>query len=178
MFDVIVIALTLVIGIKGLLNGFVKEIFGLFGLIGGGIIASRNGVDVGTFFSGATCGAMNSLCELNESLRFLLGLIVVWLFVWLICLFLGDFIAKITQARGFGMADKAFGFLVGCVKVFLVFAVLCTVVSSIRLLNWWAESYFKGSFTYPALLASGKFIMNNGNIPVDSGQSSPKEENK
>lgn len=178
MFDVIVIALTLVIGIKGLLNGFVKEIFGLFGLIGGGIIASRNGVDVGTFFSGATCGAMNSLCELNESLRFLLGLIVVWLFVWLVCLFLGDFIAKITQARGFGMADKAFGFLVGCVKVFLVFAVLCTVVSSIRLLNWWAEPYFKGSFTYPALLASGKFIMNNGNIPVDSGQSSPKEENK
>lgn len=176
MFDVIVIALTLVIGIKGLLNGFAKEMFGLIGLIGGGVVASRNGVDVGTFFSGATCGAMNSLCDLNESLKFLLGLIILWLFIWLVCVFLGDFIAKIMQARGFGIADKTLGFVIGCLKIFLVFAILCSVISSIRLLNYWAEPYFKGSFTYPALLASGKFIMNNGNIPVEQSPNSPKEE--
>ena len=40
-FDLVVVALVLVLGIKGLLNGFIKEIFGIIGLIGGVIVASR-----------------------------------------------------------------------------------------------------------------------------------------
>lgn len=40
-FDIIVIALVLILGIKGILNGLIKEVFGLIGLIGGLIVASR-----------------------------------------------------------------------------------------------------------------------------------------
>ena len=40
-FDIIIIALVLMLGIKGILNGLIKEAFGLIGLIGGLIIASR-----------------------------------------------------------------------------------------------------------------------------------------
>ena len=34
-FDIIIIALVLMLGIKGILNGLIKEAFGLIGLIGG-----------------------------------------------------------------------------------------------------------------------------------------------
>ncbi|MCD8477442.1 MAG: CvpA family protein [Sulfurospirillum sp.] len=35
MFDIISLALVLILGIKGIINGFVKEVFGLLGIIGG-----------------------------------------------------------------------------------------------------------------------------------------------
>ena len=50
-FDLVVVALVLVLGIKGLLNGFIKEIFGIIGLIGGVIVASRYADEVGEFIS-------------------------------------------------------------------------------------------------------------------------------
>lgn len=41
MFDIISLALVLILGIKGIINGFVKEVFGLLGIIGGIYFASR-----------------------------------------------------------------------------------------------------------------------------------------
>ena len=40
-FDIIVIALVLILGVKGIINGLIKETFGLIGLIGGLVVASR-----------------------------------------------------------------------------------------------------------------------------------------
>ena len=46
-FDIIVIAVVVILGIKGVINGLIKEIFGLIGIIGGVIVASRNANLVG-----------------------------------------------------------------------------------------------------------------------------------
>ena len=39
--DIAVVAFTLILGIKGIINGLIKELFGLIGLIGGLVIATR-----------------------------------------------------------------------------------------------------------------------------------------
>ena len=41
LFDVVVVSLVLILGIKGVISGLIKEIFGLVGLIGGIVVASR-----------------------------------------------------------------------------------------------------------------------------------------
>jgi membrane protein required for colicin V production len=48
-FDIIAAAIILLLGLKGIVNGFFKEIFGLVGIIGGIFIASRFGPDVGQY---------------------------------------------------------------------------------------------------------------------------------
>ena len=51
LFDVVVVSLVLILGIKGVISGLIKEIFGLIGLIGGIVVASRFGVRVGNLIS-------------------------------------------------------------------------------------------------------------------------------
>ena len=51
LFDVVVVSLVLILGIKGVISGLIKEIFGLIGLIGGIVVASRFGIRVGHLIS-------------------------------------------------------------------------------------------------------------------------------
>jgi len=50
-FDLVASIIILLLGLKGILNGFFKEIFGLIGIIGGIFIASRFGSDVGNYLN-------------------------------------------------------------------------------------------------------------------------------
>ena len=52
-FDLIVGSIILLLGLKGILNGFFKELFGLIGIVGGIFIGSRVAKYVGTFLSDA-----------------------------------------------------------------------------------------------------------------------------
>ena len=40
-FDLIIIAITLILGLKGLFRGLIKEVFGIIGIIGAIFVASR-----------------------------------------------------------------------------------------------------------------------------------------
>ena len=51
LFDVVVVSLVLILGIKGVISGLIKEIFGLVGLIGGIVVASRFAAKAGQIIS-------------------------------------------------------------------------------------------------------------------------------
>jgi membrane protein required for colicin V production len=46
-FDLIIISITLILGLKGLFRGLIKEIFGIIGIIGAIFVASRISKDAG-----------------------------------------------------------------------------------------------------------------------------------
>ena len=50
-FDLVVGIIILLLGLKGIINGFFKELFGLIGIIGGIFVASRLGDSVGSLIS-------------------------------------------------------------------------------------------------------------------------------
>ena len=68
-FDIIVIAVVVILGIKGVINGLIKEIFGLIGIIGGVIVASRNANLVGEQIS-------LYLYQLSDSAEFFFGFLL------------------------------------------------------------------------------------------------------
>ncbi|ALV24851.1 putative membrane protein, CvpA family [Campylobacter iguaniorum] len=152
-FDIIVIALVVILGIKGIINGLVKEVFGLIGLIGGVIIASRNANLVGQLIS-------DNIYKLSESSSFFFGFLATLVIFWLLCLLVGNLFSKMLSMSGFGFIDKILGFFVGSAKIFLVFSIFAAIVSNISILSQKVEPYFENSKVYPVLLASGKFIMN------------------
>ena len=131
----------MILGIKGVISGLIKEIFGLIGLIGGIVVASRFGIRVGHLISDA-------------------GFLTTLIVFWILCLGIGAFLSRLVGLSGLGFLDKMGGFVIGSAKIFLVFAVLIVTISNIQVLNNKIEPYFRGSKLYPILLDTGKWIMN------------------
>ncbi len=152
-FDIIIIALVLMLGIKGILNGLIKEAFGLIGLIGGLIIASRFSDLSGEFIT------KNIYKFENPSFLQFVAFISLWLVFWIVCLLVGKFLSKIVSVSGLGFLDRLGGFVMGSGKIFLTFSAVVAVISGTSLNNIIAH-YFANSKVYPVLIETGKWITN------------------
>ena len=153
-FDLGVAALVLILGIKGVINGLIKEVFGLVGLIGGIVVASRFAKEAGELVS-------EKVYKLDgDSVLFFMGFLVLLIGFWLARLAIGAFLSKMVGLSGLGFLDKIGGFIIGSAKIFLAFSVLFAIISNMQTINSKIEPYFQGSKLYPILLSSGKWIMN------------------
>lgn len=152
-FDIIIVGAVLILGIKGALNGLIKEVFGLIGLVGGLIIASR-------FKDIAASFIQDNVYRLeNVALLDFVAFISTWLIFWLVCLLIGKFLAKLVGVSGLGFLDKIGGFVAGSGKIFLVLAAVLAFASTTNL-DSKISPYFKDSKVYPILLDAGKWLAN------------------
>lgn len=165
-FDIGILAAVLILGIKGIINGLIREVFGLLGLIGGIVVASRFASDAGKIISD------NVYKIEGDSILFFAGFLSILIVFWITCVGIGMFLAKLAGLSGLGFLDRVGGFLMGSLKIFLIFSVLVATVSNIHALNSKIEPYFKDSKLYPILLTAGKWIMN---IDVNSVKKSIEE---
>ncbi|EJA9823417.1 CvpA family protein [Campylobacter coli] len=153
-FDVFILGFTLLLGLKGIINGLIKEVFGLFGIIGGVYIASK-------FASQAASFIQHTFYNIeNQSLANFAGFLAILIIFWIFCLLLGNFLSKLVKLSGLGFLDRAGGFIFGGAKVFLIFAILVFCVARIDFLNDKLENFAKNSFTLAPLKSIGSFIMN------------------
>lgn len=152
-FDAIILGLVLLVGIKGGLNGLFKEIFGLIGIIGGLIFATRfNGMDelINTYIYQVD----------NKQILSIISFVASFILFWIVCLIIGNLLSKFMHASALGFLDSLGGFVFGSVKVFLIFAVIFAVIANIHVLNAKIEPILKGSVTYDTMLECGRWVMN------------------
>ena len=114
-FDLVVITITLILGLKGLFRGFIKEIFGIIGIVGAIFVASRISVDVGNTIAPI-------LAVKSDATIKLMGFIIALIGFWLVVYTIGAIISKIFAASGLGIVDRIFGFIFGMSKIFLIFS--------------------------------------------------------
>jgi membrane protein required for colicin V production len=153
-FDITIGSIVLILGIKGFMNGFIKEVFGLVGLIGGVYFASRFAQTAATFID------TNFLHLENSALLKLLGFLAILIIVWLSATILGSIFSKLTSASGLGFLNRLFGFIAGGGKYFLIFALIVTALSNVTLVKDNLEKYVKDSVLYPYLKEAGSSIIN------------------
>ena len=152
-FDVTIAAIVLILGIKGFMNGFVKEIFGLVGLVAGVYFASRLSADAATFIN-------NTFVHIeNTALLKLLGFLAVLIIVWLSATILGSIFSKLVSDSGLGFINRFFGFVAGGGKYFIIFALIVTALSNVTLVKDNLEKYVKNSVLYPYLVLVGTNII-------------------
>lgn len=152
-FDIVVGVIILLLGLKGILNGFFKELFGLIGIIGGIYIASRLGADIG-----------NMLSDLifhfdNQSAKTFTGFIVTLIVFWSVMLLIGAIFTKISKESGLGPIDKLFGFIVGSGKFFLIASVIFFAINNIKAVSKNLAPIMEKSILFPILIETGNFIM-------------------
>lgn len=153
-FDIIIIGFTLLLGLKGGVNGLIKEIFGLVGIIGGVFLASKLAEESANLIQ-------THLYQIaNQDLAEFAGFLVVLILFWLLCLVLGSFLSKLVKFSGLGFLNFVGGFLFGGAKVFLIFAILVFCIAKINFLNEKLENFAKDSYTLNILKQSGAYIMN------------------
>ena len=152
-FDLIVTAIILLLGLKGILNGFFKEVFGLVGIIGGIFIASRLGDDVGVYLSDLIFKFENSSASSFTGFIATLGVF------WILMITIGYAFKKLSHMSGLGIYDKIFGFIFGASKFFLITAVIAHAAYNIKAVKSTIDSAFENSILFPILVSTGSVIM-------------------
>lgn len=153
-FDVTISAIILILGIKGFMQGFIKEIFGLLGLVGGVYFASRLSDKAATFIE------TNFFQLENASLLKLIGFLAILIIIWGAATVVGSIISKLTSASGLGFLNRLFGFVAGGGKYFLIFALIVTALSNVTLVKDNLEKYVNDSILYPYLKEAGSYLIN------------------
>lgn len=152
-FDIVSVSLILILGIKGVINGFIKEVSGLVGIVGGVFIASRYAQEAGAFID------LNIYQIQNSASLYLIGFIAVLLSFWLLSIFVGYILESLLKLSGLGAIDKLAGFAIGSAKIFLLFSILAITLSNIEFIKTKVDSLLEKSFMYPIFIDVGHYIV-------------------
>ena len=153
-FDIVVSIVILFLGLKGIINGLFKELFGLVGIIGGIFVASRLGDDVGEFLSNLIFNFS------NQSAVSFTGFLTTMALFWLAMILVGMLFKKLTTLSGLGILDKILGFFFGASKFFLIAAVIAHAAYNIKAAKSVLDSTtLKSSVLFPILVETGSIIM-------------------
>lgn len=151
-FDIIILVLSVLLGLKGILNGLIREFCALCGIVGGVLLASR--------FASKAALIINQFYKIdNDTLAVFAGFIVILFGVWLSFLILGTYLVKLTYFSGLGFFDRFGGFIFGAAKIFFIFAILTAAISNVAFLSVNLAPYVQNSKIYPYLIESGNYIM-------------------
>lgn len=168
-FDVTISAIILILGIKGFMQGFIKEVFGLVGLVGGVYFASRLSDKAANFID------TNFIHIENMSLLKLIGFLAILIIIWLGATILGSIFSKLTSESGLGFLNRLLGFIAGGGKYFIIFALIVTALSNVKLVKDNLEKYVSDSVLYPFLREAGSYLIkidtsNMGITTSDAGE--------
>lgn len=151
-FDLIIIAITIILGLKGLFRGFIKEVFGIIGIVGAIFVASRISQETGDLL------APILVLENSATIK-LIGFIVALIGVWLVVYSAGVVISKIFSASGLGAIDRILGFVFGALKIFLIFSVIAYALYQVQSFKKVIDEKFANSAVMPHLLSVGSYII-------------------
>ena len=152
-FDLVVSIVVLLLGLKGIINGFFKEVFGLVGIIGGIFIASRVGDSVGKYLS-------DMIFKFdNQSAISFTGFLATLAVFWILMIIAGALFKKLSSLSGLGAIDKLLGFAFGASKFFLIAAVIAHAVYNIKAVKSTVDDIMQTSVLFPVLVETGGFIM-------------------
>lgn len=165
-FDLIILSIVLVLGLKGLFSGFVKELFGLIGIVSGIYLGSDFAYESGCFINEHIINIK------NQSALSLFGFLSIFISIWVLFHFLGLFVSRLTQASGLGVIDRLFGFIFGAGKIFVIFAVIVYALSNVEFIYKMTQKYIQNSLLYPHLINVGKLI-----VKIDPQSLNPTKNN-
>jgi len=151
-FDLVVISLVVILGLKGLFRGFTKEFFALVGIVGGVFVASRVSSEVGDIINGI-------IPMENENTILLAGFVVALILFWIVAYIAGSTLEKIFKMSGLGVFDRILGFAFGAGKIFLLFSIIAYATSQVKIIDDNLAPKLETSIAFPILKETGAYII-------------------
>jgi membrane protein required for colicin V production len=172
-FDVAIGLIIVILGIKGLMQGFIKEIFNLIGLVAGVYFAARLAPEAAAFID------TNFIHLENQAILKLIGFLGILAIIWIIATLVGAFISKVTSYDGIGPLNRLLGFAVALGKYFLIFSLIITALSNVKLFKDHIQKYTQNSILYPHLSQTGAYLIDLDlvSLPTQMTKSTQEENN-
>ena len=152
-FDLVIGIIILFLGLKGILDGLLKEMLGLAGIIGGIYVGSHYAEVIGGYID------QNIFHIKNEAALSFIGFLVGLGLFWVAMIILGRVFAKLINLSGLGVLDKIAGFLFGVAKIFLIFSVIFYAIYNIEATKKTIDRYTKNSILFPLMVKTGGYIV-------------------
>ncbi len=153
-FDIIIGSIVLILGLKGLLRGFVNEIIGLLGLVLGVFLGSRFNLVVADFISN------NIYSPQNDAILKLIAFMAVLALFWWGAIAVGSAFSKLVNMSGLGFLNNILGFITGGGKYFIIFALITAALSNIEVVKSNFIPKIQNSILYEPLLKAGSYLIN------------------
>ena len=154
LFDAVIVGVTLILGIKGFFDGFIKEIAGLVGIIGGLFLASKFYHDAGVYIN-------NYIFHIpNKSAIDLVGFVAVFVGFWVFAVFIGFLLGKILKISALGALDRILGFIFASAKFFILVSVILTLLYQVAFIRENIQKYSQNSVVFPFMIKLGDKIIN------------------
>ena len=151
-FDMIIVGISVVLGLKGLFRGFIKEVFGLVGIIGAIFVASR--------MSDKIAAILKPILGIqSEATLSLIGFVATLIGFWLIVYLIGSILSKVTEMSGLGAINRLLGFIFGTGKIFLIISVIIYALYQIESFKSTLDKKFENSMMFPYLVQTGGYII-------------------
>ncbi|RAX54463.1 hypothetical protein CCY99_03695 [Helicobacter sp. 16-1353] len=151
-FDIIIVAIVIILALKGLFSGFIREVCSTIGIVGGVLVASRYNIEFGAW--------INSFIKLQSTtLLNLIGFMIILALIWIAALVLAEVIVRFAKFIKLGQADRFLGVFVAGIKIFLVLSIILFTFSKMNFLSNFTAKLQDSSFCYPVMIKVGNFIV-------------------
>ena len=152
--DIITVGLILFLAIRGLINGFSKELFKFLALIGGIAIAARTHKVAGEFIA-----QQNILPKLSPDFQNLVAFIAVFILIFILFNMLSSIRAKFrTEVPGF--FSRILGYLISIVRYVFIFSLIIFGISNADFLKERFEKYYEDTILFEPMVHIGETLLN------------------
>ncbi|HHH19739.1 MAG TPA: CvpA family protein [Campylobacterales bacterium] len=168
-FDLIIMGLILFLSLKGMVNGFTKELFNFIGLVGGVAVASRINTPVGEFIN-------TSIYPItNQPALELVGFVAALLIVWIVFSFVASIFDRFTAYEP-NFFSRLLGYVMTAARYVAIFALIIVGIQKSQFLQEKMAQYYENSLLFPILSEIGTQLLNTEARATPQTQPNNKEE--
>ena len=152
--DMVIIGIILFLAIRGLINGFSKELFNFLGLIGGIAVAARTNEMVGDLII-----KQEILPEVLVQYQTIIGFIAVFLAVWILFNLISSLFAGFSSDE-IGIFSRLFGYFIAVTRYAFIFALIIFGFNNADFLKEKFAKYTQKSQLFVPMSMVGEKLLN------------------
>jgi len=153
MLDMIIVGLIFFLSLKGIVNGFVKELFNFIGLVGGVYFASRMNDSIGQLIN------TNIFPIEHEPALKLVGFIAVFIVIWVVSNLVSSIFEK-ALPEGVDFFSRILGYVLTIVRYIAIFAIIIVSLHNVEIIANKLKKHSDGSQIIPTLNEVGVDLLN------------------
>lgn len=119
--DITILVVLAVTTIKGLFDGFIKQVSSLLAILFGIAFA-------GLFFHGFKAIFLDFFSDMPEVIATILGYVIAFLIIFVVIKLIGTLMRRFFKAASLGSVDYFFGGVLGMIKCLLILSLLCNAI--------------------------------------------------
>ena len=160
--DIIIVGLVAFLAIKGLVNGFSKELLNFITIVAGVIIAARYNMKVVQYIN-----EQDLVPQIPEEFAKIIGFVLIILSIWLLIGFISSIITKLTSKPS-GFLSRLLGYILSAARYLFIFSLIIFGVSQSDFFKKSATKFKDETKLFQPMTEIGAKILNidlNGTTP-------------